>query len=94
MLRMRRHSTVSAPGVSQMENRFFPRPLPRIFWIQKILTKTLLLLRHLMPLKPVMVWVPLCSTLKTITVMSNIDYPVQYTIPLRDLDEDWFREQD
>jgi hypothetical protein len=32
--------------------------------------------------------------LKTITVMSNTNYPVQYTIPVRELDEDWFREQD
>ena len=26
--------------------------------------------------------------------MSNTDYPAQYTIPVRELDEDWFREQD
>ena len=61
---------------------------------KNFLTKTLLLLRHSMPLKSAMVWVPLCSTLKTITAMSNTDYPAQYTIPVRDLDEDWFREQD
>ena len=30
----------------------------------------------------------------TITVMSNTNYPVQYTIPVQDLDMDWFREQD
>lgn len=47
-----------------------------------------------MPLIPEMVWVPLCFTLKIITVMSNINYPVQYTIPVQDLDMDWFREQD
>lgn len=94
MLRMRRHSTLSAPRGFQMENRFSVDLSPKFFGFKKFLTKTLLLLRHLMPLKPVMVWVPLCFTLKTITVMSNIDYPVQYTIPLRDLDEDWFREQE
>ena len=26
--------------------------------------------------------------------MSNTNYPVQYTIPVQDLDMDWFREQD
>ena len=94
MLRMRRHYILSAPRGFQMENRFFLGLFPEFFGFKKFLTKTLLLLRHSMPLKSAMVWVPLCSTLKTITAMSNTDYPAQYTIPVRDLDEDWFREQD
>ena len=65
MLRMERHYTISAPGVFQMENRFFRDLSPEFFGFKKILlTKTLFLLRHLMPLIPEMVWVPLCSTLK------------------------------
>ena len=91
---MERHYILSAPRGFQMENRFSRGLSPEFFGFKKFLTKTLFLLRHLMPLIPVMVCVPLCSTLKTITVMSNTDYPVQYTIPLRDLDEDWFREQE
>ena len=94
MLRTRRHYILSAPRGFQMENRFFLGLFPEFFGFKKFLTKTLLLLRHSMPLKSAMVWVPLCSTLKTITAMSNTDYPAQYTIPVRDLDEDWFREQD
>ena len=47
--------TFGPPGFSNGKP-FFPGPLPRIFWIQKILlTKTLLLLRHSMPLKSAMV---------------------------------------
>lgn len=64
MLRMRRHSILSAPGVFQMENRFSRDLSPEFFGFKKFLTKTLFLLRHSMPLKSEMVWVPLCSTLK------------------------------
>lgn len=64
MLRMRKHSILSAPGVFQMENRFFRDLSPEFFGFKKFLTKTLFLLRHSMPLKSEMVWVPLCSTLK------------------------------
>lgn len=64
MLRMRRHSILSAPGVFQMENRFSRDLSPEFFGFKKFLTKTLFLFRHSMPLKSEMVWVPLCSTLK------------------------------
>lgn len=64
VLRMRRHSILSAPGVFQMENRFSRDLSPEFFGFKKFLTKTLFLLRHSMPLKSEMVWVPLCSTLK------------------------------
>ena len=43
MLRMRRHSTLSAPGVFQMENRFFRDLSPEFFEFKKFLTKTLFL---------------------------------------------------
>ena len=65
MLRMERHYTISAPGCFQMENHFSQGLSPEFFGFKKnSLTKTLFLLRHLMPLIPEMVWVPLCSTLK------------------------------
>ena len=74
---------------------FFQRPLSRIFWIQKnFLTKTLFLSQAY---DATHARNGLSSTLfhlKTITVMSNTNYPVQYTIPVQDLDMDWFREQD
>ena len=79
MLRMRRHYILSAPGCFQMENRFFWDLFPKFFGFKKFL------------LRPYFYVSP---TLKTITAMSNTDYPAQYTIPVRDLDEDWFREQD
>ena len=43
MLRMERHYTISAPGVFQMENRFFRDLSPEFFGFKKFLTKTLFL---------------------------------------------------
>ena len=82
------------PGVFKWKIVFPGASLQNFLDSKNFLTKTLFLFRHLMPLIPEMVWVPLCFTLKTITVMSNTNYPVQYTIPVQDLDMDWFREQD
>ena len=94
MLRMERHYILSAPRGFQMENCFFLGLSPEFFGFKKFLTKTLFLSQasdatHTRN--------GLSSTLfhlKTITVMSNTNYPVQYTIPVQDLDMDWFREQD
>ena len=61
---MERHYVLSAPRGFQMENRFSRDFSPKFFGFKKFLTKTLFFLRHLMPLIPEMVWVPLCSTLK------------------------------
>ena len=43
------------PRGFQMENRFSRDLFPEFFGFKKFLTKTLLLLRHLMPLKSAMV---------------------------------------
>ena len=53
------------PGVFKWKIVFSGTSLQNFLDSKKIfLTKTLFLLRHLMPLIPEMVWVPLCSTLK------------------------------
>ena len=46
MLRMERHSILSAPGVFQMENRFFQGLFPEFFGFKKFLTKTLFPIRE------------------------------------------------
>lgn len=43
MLRMRKHSILSAPRGFQMENRFFYNIFPEFFGFKKFLTKTLFL---------------------------------------------------
>ena len=55
MLRIERHSILSAPGVFQMENRFSQDLSPEFFGFKKFLTKTLFLFRQSMPLKSAMV---------------------------------------
>ena len=55
MLRGGRHYILSAPRGFQMENRFFLGLFLEFFGFKKFLTKTLLLLRHSMPLKSAMV---------------------------------------
>ena len=70
------------PGVSKWKIVFPEVSLQNFLDSKKFLTKTLLLLRHLMPLKSVMVWVPLCSTLKPlllwVTQITLFSTPFQY----------------
>ena len=52
------------PGVFKWKTVFPEASLQNFLDSKNFLTKTLFLFRHLMPLIPEMVWVPLCSTLK------------------------------
>ena len=52
------------PGFFKWKTVFPETSLQNFLDSKNFLTKTLFLFRHLMPLIPEMVWVPLCSTLK------------------------------
>ena len=70
------------PGVFKWKTVFSGASLQNFLDSKNFLTKTLFLLRHLMPLIPEMVWVPLCSTLKPlllwVTQITLFSTPFQY----------------